>query len=187
MYACNAQPTDSHSNCSAHAEETPLTCEVLEYIEQYVIVENSATTHDPLRTPLCPKPDLAHCLSIDCNWPSGPYHSMAAKMELLPCSKPPGVKFTVSNSQEGALFNHTFQQSETVKFNAEVSLNVTLTHPQEGVIGLEVAILIVCSSVECPLLNEWLQVVSVTTNVNLTQISSVRIPLPACSSNLKVH
>ena len=102
-------------------------------------MENSATTHDPLRTPLCPKPDLAHCLSIDCNWPSGPYHSIMAKMELLPCLKPAGIKFNVTNSQEGVLFNHTFQQSQIVKFNADVSLNVTLTHPQEGVIGLEVS------------------------------------------------
>ncbi len=61
-------------------------------------------------------------------------------MDLLPCLKPAGMRISVSNSQDGVVFNHTFQQSEIVKFNSDTKLNVTLTHPQEGVIGLEVSL-----------------------------------------------
>ncbi len=117
----------------------PLTCEVLEFIEQYIIVEQSAWTHDPALTPQCLIPDSAHCTSVKCQWPSSPLHSQQAEMDLLPCLNPAGMRISVSNSQEGIVFNHTFQQSGIVKFNSDTKLNVTLTHPQEGVIGLEVS------------------------------------------------
>lgn len=111
-------------------------CKMILYMEQYIITAYSNLTRDPNLVPNCERPDTKSCDWIKCSFNSSDVVIRNHSYQFLRCAKPQAARLVFSTSS--TTFNKTFDQSQIVQMDETTSVNVTIKHPPDQTLGLQV-------------------------------------------------
>ena len=98
----------------------------------------SGMMHDPAKVPTCSKPKTESCDTMLCSWKNEWDTPVWHTYQFLRCAKPQAFRLIL---EEGLhVLNGTYDTSGVIVVNATMSLNITVKHPSDQVLGFKVCL-----------------------------------------------
>lgn len=119
----------------------PLMCQMILYMEQYIMTAYSGVTHDPATVPSCQQPDTKSCDSMICSWKDVWGTPTRHTYQFLRCSKPQAFRLILEVGLH--VLNETYDKSRVIQVNETMQLNITVDHLSDQTFAFQVCFLIV--------------------------------------------
>lgn len=112
-------------------------CKMILYMEQSLITTYSNRTRDPALVPQCDLPDTKSCDFMKCSL-NNSGSVLTHSYKFLPCQKPQALNLVISGPNGVSILNGTYNDSCIKTLDDGTILNITVKHPSDQTMGLEV-------------------------------------------------